>query len=56
MNEENWLVFERRRRSVGVDREAGVWQKTSPDGEWRCIEKPCGGGGAITAAEFLAED
>lgn len=36
MNEENWLVFERGRRSVGVDREAGVWQKDSPDGEWRC--------------------
>jgi len=56
MGEESWLVFERGRRSVGVDREAGVWQKDSPDGVWRCIEKPCAVVGAIMAAEFLAQD
>jgi hypothetical protein len=56
MNEENWLVFERGRRSVGVDREAGVWQKDSPDAEWICIEKPCTVGGAIMAADFLTQD
>lgn len=56
MNEENWLVFERGRRSVGVDREAGVWQKDSPDAEWICIEMPCTVGGAVMAADFLAQD
>jgi hypothetical protein len=56
MNEENWLVFERGRRSVGVDRESGVWQKDSPDSGWRCVEKPCTVGGAIMAADFLAQD
>ncbi len=56
MNEENWLVFERGLRSVGVDRESGVWKKDSPDADWYCIEKPCSVGGAITAADFLAQD
>lgn len=55
-NEESWLVFERGRRQIGVDREAGVWQKDSPDAEWRCIEKPCTLGGAVMAADFLNED
>lgn len=56
MNEENWLVFERGLRSVSVDREAGVWKRDSPDGEWQCIEKPCTVVGAIMAAEFLSEE
>jgi hypothetical protein len=53
MNEENWLVFEHGQRSIGVDREAGVWKKDSPDANWICIEKPCTVGGATLAAEFL---
>jgi len=44
MDEENWLVFERGPRSIGVDREAGVWQKDSPDAVRRCIEKSMHGG------------
>lgn len=56
MNEENWLMFDCGRRSVGVDREAGVWKKDSPDANWVCIEKPCTVVGAIMAAEFLAKD
>ena len=55
MNDESWLVFERGPRSIGVDREAGVWQKDSADTVWRCIEKPCTVGGAVMAADFLSE-
>lgn len=55
-NEENWLVFERGRRQVGVDRESGVWKKDSPEADWHCIEKPCTLGGAVMAADFLAQD
>ncbi len=55
MNEERWFVFERGPRSIGVDREAGVWQKDSPDAVWRCIERPCTVDGAVMAADFLAK-
>lgn len=56
MNEENWLVFEHGQRSIGIDRESGVWQKDSSETDWRCIEKPCTISGAIMAAEFLTKD
>ncbi len=56
MNEEKWLVFEHGQRSVGVDRESGVWQKDSSETDWRCIEKPCTVSGAIIAADFLTKD
>jgi len=54
-NEENWLVFERGHRSVGIDPESGVWQRDSPEADWRCIEKPCTVGGALMAADFLGQ-
>ena len=48
--EENWLVFKRGRRSIGVDRESGVWKKDSAEADWQCIEKPCTVTGAIMHA------
>lgn len=56
MNEENWLVFDHGQRSVAVDRESGVWQRDSPETDWRCIEKPCTITGAIMAADYLTGD
>lgn len=55
-NDADWLVFERGGRSIGVDPEAGVWQKESPDANWQSIEKPCTVGGAQIAADFLAQN
>jgi hypothetical protein len=55
-NDAGWLVFERGGRSIGVDPQAGVWQKESPDANWQSIEKPCAGGGALIAADFLAQN
>lgn len=55
-NDADWLVFERGGRSIGVDPQAGVWQKDSPEANWKFIEKSCAGGGALIAADFLAQN
>ena len=55
-NDADWLVFERGGRSIGVDPQAGVWQKGSPEANWKSIEKSCAGGGALIAADFLAQN
>jgi len=55
-NSEDWLVFEQGQRRIGIDPEAGVWRKDSPETDWQCIEKPCTVSGALLAADFLSVD
>jgi hypothetical protein len=55
-NDADWLVFERGGRCIGVDPQAGVWRKDSSEANWQTIEKPCAGGGALIAADFLAQN
>jgi len=54
--EEQWLVFEHKQRSVGVDAGSGLWIKESEEGEWRYLEKPSTVGSALEAVEFLIRD
>ena len=49
---QQWIVFEREKKQVGIDLASGVWIRTKDD-DWRCIGLPCTVSCAIQAVEFL---
>ena len=49
------VIFERNGKQLGIDSASGVWVR-EPDGDWRCLAKPCTVSGAIQAVEFLAKE
>jgi hypothetical protein len=55
-DDQQWVVFERNGRQVGVDAATGIWLRESAAGEWRCVALPLSTSGAIMAADFLSKD
>jgi hypothetical protein len=53
---QNWTVFERGERHIGIDSVSGVWVRASIRDEWRCLAMPCTVSGALKAVEFLTKD
>jgi hypothetical protein len=49
---QEWIIFEREGRQVGVDTASGVWVRIK-DGDWMCIGLPCTVSCAIQAVDFL---
>ena len=47
---QQWLVFERRGRQVGVDQSSGIWLRESKSSEWRSE------GEHTTSGTFMAVD
>jgi|SRR5215216_769407 len=52
---QQWVVFERERKQVGIDLASGVWVRIK-DNDWRCIGLPCTVSCAIQAVEFLTKE
>ena len=50
---QEWIVFERGGRQVGIDMASGIWIKSSQDNDWRCIAMPHSISGALMAVDFL---
>jgi hypothetical protein len=53
---QHWILFEYRKRQVGIDSASGVWVRASISDNWMCIAMPCSVSGAIQAVEFLTSD
>jgi hypothetical protein len=53
---QQWIVFEREGKQIGIDTASGVWVRESIGHDWRCLAMPCTVSGAIQAAEFLTQD
>ncbi len=53
---QQWVIFERKGRQVGVDSASGIWLRESADDDWRCVAMPHSTSGAALAAEFLSKD
>ncbi len=49
---QQWLVFERRGRQVGIDPNSGIWLRESKSSEWRCAGEHTTSG-AFMAVDFL---
>lgn len=50
---QNWTVFERGERHIGIDSASGVWVRASIRDDWKCVSMPCTVSGALKAVEFL---
>jgi len=53
---QNWTVFERGERHIGIDSASGVWVRASIRDDWKCVSMPCTVSGALKAVEFLVKD
>jgi len=54
--DQEWVIFERNERQLGVDAASGIWLRNSVNEEWRCVAMSHTMSGAIIAADFLKED
>jgi hypothetical protein len=52
---QQWVVFKRNGREVGVDRATGGWLRASAGDDWRCVALPITTSGAILAVGFLSK-
>jgi hypothetical protein len=52
-DDQQWIVFEREGKQIGVDTASGVWVRLSIHADWRCIAMPCTVSGVLQAIEFL---
>jgi hypothetical protein len=53
-DDQQWIVYERGKKQVGIDTASGVWVRIK-DNDWRCIGMPCTVSCAIQAVDFLSE-
>jgi hypothetical protein len=51
---QQWIIFEREGKQIGVDTASGVWIRVK-DNDWRCIGLPCTVSCAIQAVDSLSE-
>jgi hypothetical protein len=49
---QEWVIFEREGKQIGIDTASGVWLRIKDD-DWRCIGMPCTVSCAIQAVDFL---
>lgn len=56
VNGQQWTVFSRRGRQLGVDRVSGIWLRESANAEWRCVATEHTMSSALMAIDFLARD
>ena len=54
--DQEWVIFERNERQLGVDAASGIWLRKSVNEDWRCVAISHTMSGAIIAADFLKED
>jgi len=52
---QQWIIFERKGKQIGVDTASGVWVRLSIHADWRCIAMPCTVSGALQAIDFLTD-
>jgi hypothetical protein len=52
---QQWNVFEREGKQIGIDTASGVWIRAKDDG-WRCIGLPCTVSCAIQAVDLLTKE
>lgn len=52
---QQWIIFEKDGKEIGVDTASGVWIRQSVDDDWQCVCLPCVVSGAIQAVEFLTK-
>jgi hypothetical protein len=50
---QQWIIFERDKKQIGIDLASGVWSRSSIHDDWKCIGMPCTVSCAIQAVEFL---
>lgn len=53
---EQWLVFERQGREVGIDEATGIWLRESGAQEWRQVAKTNTTSGVAMAIDFLMNE
>jgi hypothetical protein len=53
---QNWTVFQRGERQIGIDSASGVWVRAAINDEWHCLAMPCTVSGALKAVEFLTHE
>jgi hypothetical protein len=53
-DDQEWVIFEREGKQIGIDTAAGVWGRIK-DNDWRCIGLPCTVSCALQAVDFLCE-
>jgi hypothetical protein len=53
---QEWVIFEREGKQIGIDTVSGVWKRSSSDEYWQCIGMPCTVSCAIQAADFLTKE
>jgi hypothetical protein len=54
-DDQEWIIFEREGKQIGVDTASGVWVRLSIHADWRCIAMPCTVSGALQAIDFLTK-
>lgn len=54
--DQEWVIFERNERQLGVDAASGIWLRNSVNEDWRCVAMSHTMSGAIIAVDFLKED
>jgi hypothetical protein len=55
LDNQRWVIFERKGKQLGVDSASGVWI-SEREGDWQCLVMPCTVSGAIQAVDFLAKE
>lgn len=53
VNDQQWTVFERGGKQVGIAPNSGIWLRDSDDSQWRCVANEHSMSGAFLAVEFL---
>lgn len=56
VNDQQWTVFERGGRQVGIDSASGIWLREPGNEEWRCVATEHTMSGAFLAIDFLTKD
>lgn len=52
---QQWIVFQRGERQVGVDAVSGIWLRESESNQWRCVATKHTTSGACMAIDFLTD-
>ncbi len=55
VGDQQWVVFERGGRQVGIDRASGIWLRETR-GKWRCVAADYSTSGSFMAVDFITVD